>query len=61
LLGALVASSSLYRSAASLRGLALGQFQWIMALRVGYLLALALFGLTPAVVASDESLFPRAA
>jgi hypothetical protein len=32
-----------------------------MALRVGYLLALALFGLTLAVVASDESLFPRAA
>lgn len=45
-IGALVAFSPLYQSAALLRGLALGQFQWIMALRVGYLVALALFGLT---------------
>jgi lipooligosaccharide transport system permease protein len=36
---------SLYQSAALLRGLSLGQFQWIMILRGGYLFALAIFGL----------------
>lgn len=45
-LGALVQFSPLYQSAALLRGLALGQFQWIMTMRVGYLLVLALFALT---------------
>jgi lipooligosaccharide transport system permease protein len=45
-LGALVSFSPLYQSAALLRGLALGQFHWIMILRVGYLVALALAGLS---------------
>ena len=44
-LGALVAFSPLYQSAALLRGLSLGQFQWIMILRGGYLFALAIVGL----------------
>jgi lipooligosaccharide transport system permease protein len=45
-LGAIISFSPLYQSASLLRGLALGQFQWIMILRAGYLLALALVGLT---------------
>ncbi|HEY5120813.1 MAG TPA: ABC transporter permease [Acidimicrobiales bacterium] len=44
-LGAIVAFSPLYQSAALLRGLSLGQFQWIMILRGGYLFALAIVGL----------------
>jgi lipooligosaccharide transport system permease protein len=44
-LGAIVAFSPLYQSAALLRGLALGQFQWIMTMRLGYLLALGAAGL----------------
>jgi lipooligosaccharide transport system permease protein len=48
-LGAIISFSPLYQSASLLRGLALGQFQWIMIMRAGYLLALALAGLTLAV------------
>jgi lipooligosaccharide transport system permease protein len=44
-LGAIVAFSPLYQSAALLRGLALGQFGWIMTVRLGYLLALGGAGL----------------
>jgi lipooligosaccharide transport system permease protein len=44
-LGAIVSISPLYQSAALLRGLSLGQFQWIMMMRVAYLVALALIGL----------------
>jgi lipooligosaccharide transport system permease protein len=44
-LGAIISFSPLYQSAALLRGLSLGQFDWIMIMRVGYLLAIALFGL----------------
>jgi lipooligosaccharide transport system permease protein len=47
-LGAIVAVSPLYQSAALLRGFSLAQFDWIMLMRVGYLLALAAFGLTVA-------------
>lgn len=45
-IGAFVTLSPLYQSAALLRGLALGEFQWIMILRASYLVALALVGLT---------------
>jgi lipooligosaccharide transport system permease protein len=45
-IGAVVSLSPLYQSAALLRGIDLGQFQWIMVLRAGYLLALALVGLS---------------
>jgi lipooligosaccharide transport system permease protein len=45
-LGAIVSFSPLYQSAALLRGLALGQFEWIMIMRVAYLLVLALVALT---------------
>ena len=44
-LGAIVSCSPLYQSAALLRGLSLGQFDWIMIFRAGYLLAIALLGL----------------
>lgn len=44
-LGAIVAFSPLYQSAALLRGLALGQFHWFMVWRVGYLLVIAVAGL----------------
>jgi lipooligosaccharide transport system permease protein len=44
-LGAIVSFSPLYQSAALLRGLSLGQFDWIMIMRAGYLLAIALLGL----------------
>ncbi len=47
-LGALVSLSPLYQSAALLRGLDLGQFGPIMVVRVAYLLALALAGLSVA-------------
>ena len=45
-IGAIVSVSPLYQSAALLRGFSLGQFQWIMIVRAGYLVALALVGLT---------------
>jgi lipooligosaccharide transport system permease protein len=44
-LGALVSFSPLYQSAALMRGLDLGQFDFIMVFRSGYLLALAAVGL----------------
>jgi lipooligosaccharide transport system permease protein len=44
-LGAIVSLSPLYQSAALLRGLSLGQFQWIMVMRVAYLVAIAVVGL----------------
>ena len=44
-LGAIVAFSPLYQSAALMRGLSLGQFQPIMVMRAGYLLVLAIAGL----------------
>jgi lipooligosaccharide transport system permease protein len=44
-LGAIVSFSPLYQSAALLRGLALGQFHWVMMMRVAYLVALAFTGL----------------
>jgi lipooligosaccharide transport system permease protein len=47
-LGAIVAFSPLYQSAALLRGLDLGQFHWIMLVRVAYLVGLAAVGLTVA-------------
>ena len=57
-LGSLVAFSPLYQSAALLRGLSLGQFQWIMLVRVGYLLALALVGLAVAARRFQRILLP---
>jgi lipooligosaccharide transport system permease protein len=45
-LGAVVSFSPLYQAAALLRGLDLGQFQWIMVVRVAYLVALAVVGLS---------------
>jgi lipooligosaccharide transport system permease protein len=45
-LGAVVACSPLYQSAALLRGISLGQFSAIMLVRLAYLLVLALAGLT---------------
>jgi len=47
-LGGVVTVSPLYQSAALLRGLALGQFEWIMTLRVAYLFAIAILGLAVA-------------
>jgi lipooligosaccharide transport system permease protein len=44
-LGAIIWFSPLYQSAALLRGLSLGQFDWIMIFRAGYLLFIALIGL----------------
>lgn len=44
-LGAIISFSPLYQSAALLRGFSLGQFDWIMIMRAGYLLAIALLGL----------------
>jgi lipooligosaccharide transport system permease protein len=44
-LGAIVSVSPLYQAAALLRGFSLGQFDWIMIFRAGYLLAIALAGL----------------
>jgi lipooligosaccharide transport system permease protein len=57
-LGAIVAFSPLYQSAALLRGLSLGQFDWIMLLRVGYLVALAAFGITLAARRFQRILVP---
>ncbi|HVA70834.1 MAG TPA: ABC transporter permease [Acidimicrobiales bacterium] len=45
-LGAIVSVSPLYQSTSLLRGLALGQFAWIMTFRMAYLLVLAFVGLT---------------
>lgn len=47
-IGAAVSLSPLYQSAALLRGIDLGQFQWIMVVRAGYLFALGLVGLSVA-------------
>ncbi len=44
-LGAVVAVSPLYQSAALMRGLSLGVFQWVMIGRAAYLAVLALVGL----------------
>jgi lipooligosaccharide transport system permease protein len=44
-LGAIVSVSPLYQSAALLRGFSLGQFDWMMIFRAGYLLLIALLGL----------------
>ena len=44
-IGAIVSFSPLYQSATLLRGLALGQFDWLMIMRSGYLVLLALVGL----------------
>jgi lipooligosaccharide transport system permease protein len=57
-LGALVSFSPLYQAASLLRGLALGQFAWIMTLRVAYLFALALVGLTLAARRFQRILVP---
>ncbi len=57
-IGAVVSLSPLYQSAALLRGIDLGQFQWIMVLRAGYLLALALVGLSLAARRFQRILVP---
>lgn len=57
-LGAIIAFSPLYQSAALLRGLDLGQFQWIMLMRLGYLLALAIVGLAIATRRFRQILVP---
>src|ERR1700691_5812418 len=57
-LGAIVSFSPLYQAASLLRGLDLGQFQWIMLLRVGYLLAIALVGLAIAAKRFQRILVP---
>jgi lipooligosaccharide transport system permease protein len=57
-LGAIVSISPLYQAAALLRGLNLGQFQGIMLFRVGYLLAIALVGLTLAAKRFQRILVP---
>ncbi len=44
-LGAIVSFSPLYQSASLLRGFSLGQFDWMMVIRAGYLVAIALVGL----------------
>lgn len=44
-LGAIVAVSPLYQSAALMRGLSLGVFGWVMIARAAYLVALSLIGL----------------
>ena len=50
--------SPLYQSAALLRGFDLGQFQWIMLMRAGYLVAIALVGLTFAARRFQRILVP---
>lgn len=45
-IGAIVACSPLYQSAALLRGIDVGQFDWVMLLRVAYLLGLAFVGIS---------------
>lgn len=57
-LGAVVSFSPLYQSAALLRGLALGQFHWIMTLRVAYLLVIAFGGLWLAAKRFRQILVP---
>jgi lipooligosaccharide transport system permease protein len=57
-LGAIVAFSPLYQSAALLRGFSLAQFDWIMLMRTAYLLALALVGLTLAARRFQRILVP---
>ncbi len=57
-LGAIVSFSPLYQSAALLRGLDLGQFQWIMLIRAGYLVAIALVALTFAARRFQRILVP---
>lgn len=57
-LGAIVALSPLYQSAALLRGLALGEFQWMMLLRAGYLLVIAIAGLVMAARRFQRILVP---
>jgi len=57
-LGAVVACSPLYESAALLRGLAIGQFQWMMTLRAGYLGVLAVGGLVLAARRFERILVP---
>ena len=57
-LGALVSFSPLYQAAALLRGLALGEFQWIMVMRAGYLLVLAGVALTVAARRFQRILVP---
>ena len=57
-LGALVSFSPLYQSAALLRGLALGEFQWIMIMRAGYLFVLAYLGLRLAARRFQRILVP---
>jgi lipooligosaccharide transport system permease protein len=44
-LGAIVSFSPLYQSTALLRGFSLDQFDLIMFMRIGYLLAIAVLGL----------------
>ena len=44
-IGAIVSISPLYQSATLLRGFSLGQFDWLMVMRAGYLAALAAVGL----------------
>jgi lipooligosaccharide transport system permease protein len=57
-LGAIVSISPLYQAAALLRGLALGEFSWIMMMRVGYLLVITLIGLTIAARRFQRILAP---
>ena len=57
-LGAIVAFSPLYQSAALLRGFALGQFDWTMTLRAGYLVVIALAGLWIAATRFRRILLP---
>ncbi|HEY1826266.1 MAG TPA: ABC transporter permease [Acidimicrobiales bacterium] len=57
-LGAIVSVSPLYQSAALLRGFDLGQFQWIMFLRAGYLVAIALVCLSLAARRFQRLLVP---
>ena len=57
-LGSIVAFSPLYQSAALLRGLALGQFDWLMLLRGGYLLLIALVALRIAARRFSKILSP---
>ena len=57
-LGAIVAFSPLSQSAALLRGFALGQFDWMMLVGVGDLVALALLGLRVAARRFQRILTP---
>jgi len=57
-LGAVVAFSPLYQSAALMRGLALGHFDWVMTMRIGYLLIIAAAGLSIAASRFRRILLP---